>query len=467
MLGAIIGVLAADTYEKDKQAFYRQLVMPEAELSVFGETVLHTADALDKDMYLGHDDFVRGILKLREKYGDKWPHSIQIALMVDVVASWWYDSEDECLDRGRMLYGDDKEDFYAAIFVAHIIYRLRNGATKDEVYQSFNDESVPLGAQFKACRHEWNWQTQPGLAINYVMRAWNAFYHGFDFGSCIHNAARMEVGDRRLNCALTGAFAEAMYGCSCYYVKSKYSPDPDSMGMGTPIEIPDYISKAFASSLTAIKRQIRWQKIFMAKNDLERTNIERHNYIPAKSKFEGKIIDSELRRRILKSFFTRWGDRFGFYLDNGWIYCYRSGIITCRFRLKEANEYSYRIYNVQYCDKEFDTDRSLEATLYSATNNWGYLWNIYRYWNGDEMPKEYRDTIKENFWNGERMFYRTGQSIGDWLKYGRNLLADQKSQKLYEYAKRLGPERFGVAMYINELYAKWCPMEDLDWIFDY
>lgn len=39
--------------------------------------------------------------------------------------------------------------------------------------------------------------------------------------------------------------------------------------------------------------------------------------------------------------------------------------------------------------------------------------------------------------------------------------------RLYKFAKEVGKERFGVAYYINELYAKWCPYDNLDWIFEY
>ena len=37
-------------------------------------------------------------------------------------------------------------------------------------------------------------------------------------------------------------------------------------------------------------------------------------------------------RKVLFAFHTDWENRFGFYLDNGWIYCYRSGFCLGRFR---------------------------------------------------------------------------------------------------------------------------------------
>ena len=46
MLGAIIGDLAAWTYEHDRKAFWHQLVSEEAKVSEFGMSVLATVDLL-------------------------------------------------------------------------------------------------------------------------------------------------------------------------------------------------------------------------------------------------------------------------------------------------------------------------------------------------------------------------------------------------------------------------------------
>ena len=41
-----------------------------------------------------------------------------------------------------------------------------------------------------------------------------------------------------------------------------------------------------------------------------------------------------VRRRIVRAFYTDWDNRFGFYLDDGWVYVYRSFILLARFNLK-------------------------------------------------------------------------------------------------------------------------------------
>jgi hypothetical protein len=65
------------------------------------------------------------------------------------------------------------------------------------------------------------------------------------------------------------------------------------------------------------------------------------------------------------------------------------------------------------------------------------------------------------------MLHKDGDNIGQWIKAGKIALENQSNPRLYKFAKALGQERFGVAYYINELYAKWCPYDNLDWIFEY
>jgi hypothetical protein len=59
------------------------------------------------------------------------------------------------------------------------------------------------------------------------------------------------------------------------------------------------------------------------------------------------------------------------------------------------------------------------------------------------------------------------QQAVDWIEEGKAILHKWKDAKLYTYAKKLGPENFGIVYFIEELYSKWCPREDMDWIFEY
>jgi hypothetical protein len=77
------------------------------------------------------------------------------------------------------------------------------------------------------------------------------------------------------------------------------------------------------------------------------------------------------------------------------------------------------------------------------------------------MPKEYENTHKADFWHGEMMLNKAGDNIGQWIDAGMAALERQNDNTLYKFAKELGKERFGVAYYINELYAKWRPYDSL------
>jgi hypothetical protein len=322
----------------------------------------------------------------------------------------------------------DKEEGYARQFTAKMIHLLRNGATKDETYKE-------LGDVFKGCRHDWPWQTEEGGALNYLFRAWDAFYNAFDFGSAIHNAVKM-VGNIHLNCALTGAIAEAMYGCTYYLKKEKYCEDHN---ISEFISIPEAIKKRFKPQFEAIRKQRRWMRAFFQKNDAA-TNVERHVFIPTENPFPNKVISPELRRRILKAYQPDWEARYGFYLDNGWIYLYRSHILIGRYQLKSVGDGNYRIANVQRVMQNDDVRIALEENLYTLESKHRYT----RY----------------SGWRFRYFSPLTDESAKETLR-------NRKDSKLYFYAKELGPENFGIAYYIETLYGKWCPYDNLDWIFEY
>jgi hypothetical protein len=483
MLGAIIGDLAASTYQTDKKMFFSHLVGEQVPLTECGYTVLCTADILYNDLFIGYKDFIDALIEKFHILNDKtlqmdnplhWhdgrllPENhkdFPLHLMESVVCAWFGETYHESLSIPRLLFGHgmDKEEGYARQFTAKMIHLLRNGATKDETYKE-------LGDVFKGCRHDWPWQTEEGGALNYLFRAWDAFYNAFDFGSAIHNAVKM-VGNIHLNCALTGAIAEAMYGCTYYLKKEKYCEDHN---ISEFISIPEAIKKRFKPQFEAIRKQRRWMRAFFQKNDAA-TNVERHVFIPTENPFPNKVISPELRRRILKAYQPDWEARYGFYLDNGWIYLYRSHILIGRYQLKPVGDGNYRIANVQRVMQNDDVRIALEENLYTLESKHRYTrysgWR-FRYFRPltdvEECPKEYRGGVKEKFWHGEKMFY--GDIIDNhiqWIESAKETLRNRKDSKLYFYAKELGPENFGIAYYIETLYGKWCPYDNLDWIFEY
>ena len=478
MIGAIIGDLAGWTWENDYDKFYPCLVSEKAILSEYGLSVLATADALDYNSEISNTEFQEyispwfrivndDVITLSEEAIEwvarqdyNYNSTIMGIAVVRTIPCAWYQNGDITNCSLIFEHNIDKEEWYAMQFLRKIIYMLRNGKTKDEVYSE-------LGDIFKGCRHDWDWKNQESL-IPYILRAWDAFYNAFDFGSALHNAMRMK-GNKRLLGTLTGAIAESMYGCRTYFIKKKYA-NPNSCI--NEIRLPERITKRYQDTLSKIYKQKDWVRVFWAKNDA-RTNIEYHHFTHIPNPFKDKVISPEIHRRIIKSFEPGWEDRYSFYLDNGWVYACRSFVLLGRFRFKYLEDGTYRIFDVQDSGEHNDCKNGIENALYSVEHNWLYLESPYKYLRTyysevkDEMPKEYEGTHKANFWHGEMMLHKDGDNIGRWIDAGMAVLERQKGPKLFKFAKALGRERFGVVYFINELYAKWCPYDNLDWIFEY
>lgn len=133
MLGAIIGDLAAWTWENDYKNFYPKLVSQEAKLSDYAHTLLVTCDALmhDRDVPIGE---YRRLLSF-----DGWEKERIKSVIRAIAVAWLYEDEEEELlpvgrQRGnlcRILYGrnhllttawDNKERGRASEFWRHILF---------------------------------------------------------------------------------------------------------------------------------------------------------------------------------------------------------------------------------------------------------------------------------------------------------------------------------------------------------
>lgn len=147
-----------------------------------------------------------------------------------------------------------------------------------------------------------------------------------------------------------------MYGCEYYLIKKKY-------GESHLLELPIYVSKAMHN----IHRQNR---SFFPKNNAM-TNVEKHKWIDSYNPFTDKTISQELRRRIVKAMYTGWDNRYGFYLDDGWEYVYRSFCLLSRFKLSKLNDGTYRIVHYQKSDTALKIkDNALGEALYSVEHDW-------------------------------------------------------------------------------------------------
>jgi len=344
MLGAIAGDLAAWTYENDRECFYSSLTSADAELSPLGEAALATAlwninhrDGNQFDCWgLGDNHYLRHGARL-----------IQVATL-----AWDDDYPMTLLKSDHEAFYDDKEGMYAVNIITELINGLHNGKTKTEVLAD------NFGQIFKDLKSSWKWQSvseNEGLLI-YLMRAWDCFENAWDFTSAIHNAAHREGVDRHLLCSLTGALAEAMYGCEYRLLKEKYGSNHYN-----------YIKyqKRIEEDARAIHNYQFEHRIFFTKNSAL-TNVETHSWKGYASKFEEKLISSEERSSILRAFYTGGDNRYGFYLDNGWVYTYRSSVLLARFQIREKDG-QYQIFNVQQSDEKSGfADEAIMEALYSA-----------------------------------------------------------------------------------------------------
>jgi hypothetical protein len=353
MIGAFIGDLAAWTWKNDHDMFYTNLFSDRADRSEYSESMRLIANMLIENLNVSRAEFIP-IFKV---YLDTYHNFVtedKYALMCSIAIGWLYDSPEDISRAINYCPCGDKEEIYTSHFLAQLIYLLRNGATKNEAVK----QAEFIGT-FHSFVQDSHWCSGKGSLGN-LIRAWKSFYDAFDFGSAIHNAVKLP-GDITFNCMLVGALADAMYGCETYFVKKQYKG-------GRDIERLSFLDdKLYEINHT--------KRTFFPKNNA-RTNVDKHNWISAQCPFEDKIISAELRRRILRAFYTGWEDRYGFYLDDGWIYVYRSSFLLCRFTLAEHADNTYRVKRYQISGElkgGYAQNNALREALYSVEYHWAYL----------------------------------------------------------------------------------------------
>lgn len=331
MIGTLIGDIAAWTYENDQKTFWNRLI-PEcgkgASPSVYGLALMKAAshNVLTCPWI---DTTPDGKPTDGSRFYGQW-------LMWKIVGEW---IDEEVLKNMPDFDHVEKEEWYAKSFVTELVRLLRNGATKGEAYHSV--------WSFEKMSKYWEWRT-PGKnlgLITYVFRAWNAFYQGYDFTSTIHNAVKWP-DDRHLTCALAGTFADAMYGCGHFMNKKKYAKTgaPCFGDFGLLVTGEDY---GFHHALTHEMAVIsKYRRMFFAKNNAL-TNVELHHWKDCKVPVLMHYSLDE-RNRILRAGDTDWKNPYGIYLDDGWLYCYTSGLLYLRFKLeKDERSGKYCLTKIQ------------------------------------------------------------------------------------------------------------------------
>lgn len=328
MLGPIIADLAAWSYEHDCKQFYHHLIADGAELSVYGRAYMGAA--------------CQNVVSFSEveaepigtpcncSYMGQW-------LMWQIMGAFLFKDAPEGMP---VFHNIDKEEGYARFFMRELISSLLHGATKSEAYHNCTS--------FEQLSKTWSWRgtedvKDEGL-LTHVFRAWNAFYHGFDFTSTIRNAVQCP-GDIHLIAAIAGAFADAMYGCRYNNIKEKYATDGLTWSF---LNVSEQVARAgFPAEMEEQLAQLSYeQRQFFKKNDAL-TNVERHIWTSAKSTLEHLSFSERQKTYITKAWVTDWERRYGFYLDDGWMYFYRSHVLICRFQFETRADGSYRITHLQ------------------------------------------------------------------------------------------------------------------------
>lgn len=366
MNGAILGDLAAWTWEQDKDLFFRKLVSSEASPSKMMKEMLLMADTLAQ---------VRGSdIKVHESLGMRI--SPEATVLRAIAIGWLYDTEAETASAYQAYgFNYDKEDWYAGAFMWKLIFALRHGASKKDALMVENVSS------FKGFVEDISWNEQSSI-LGVLIRAWGAFYSSYDFGSALHRAMELP-GDRHLNGILVGALADAMYGCDRYMVKAKY-------GKGSSLAGLVKVSSRFQALYRA-------GRTFFAKN-CAMTNVERHVWKDVANPYVDKIISRELRRRILKAFQPTFDDRYGFYLDDGYIYVYRSCRVLNRFKLSSMSDGTFRIVELQVSEEAGYQLGAIQEALYSVEYRWNCVSDDYVI---DRLPGS--DSLLQPFFGVSRL----------------------------------------------------------------
>ena len=332
MLGPIIADLAAWSYEHDRKQFYRQLIADGAEPSVYGRAYLGAASRnvvsvpeIDSEPEGAHYDI---------SYMGQW-------LMWQVMGAFLMK---DAPDGMPVFHCIEKEEGYARFFMRELITSLLHGATKSEAYNAC--------VSFKQLSKTWEWRDydtnrNDGI-LSHVFRAWDAFYRGFDFTSTIHNAVQC-LGDSHLVAVLAGAFADAMYGCTYNYIKKKYAEGDMFWSFFnvaerlSPFGYPDHL-------IEKMQQQSFDQRLFFKKNDAL-TDVERHQWTSSTLSVSDYSLSEEQKVYLTKAWTTDWDRRYGLYLDDGWMYFYRSHVLICRFKFKQRGDGSYQITHLQDGDQ--------------------------------------------------------------------------------------------------------------------
>lgn len=193
------------------------------------------------------------------------------------------------------------------------------------------------------------------------------------------------------------------------------------------------------------------------------TNVERHHWKDTANLYEYIFFSESQKQSILMCSPTGWDNRYGLYLDDGWMYVYRSGCLIGRFQLKERSE-KWHISNTQ-----LSGERSWAEfcnALSCALNESCHLINLpilaeiqtrasmCKYYQGEkDCPSEWKDTTKGKFWYGEMRFCTGRINIKMWSELATETIESLTGEAL-QFAQSMSVEKLGMVLYIEALFQK-------------
>lgn len=475
MQGAILGDLAAWTWKNDHDKFYPKLISDDAQLSDIGRAVLasfalqsshlpsvewatisdsvstsmRSSCMFSRDVDSEWEDFISGTVRII-------PPSVKSTMNIanSIVAGWFERSQETAAAWEQRFHGS-KEDYYFTQ-VAEIIYKLRHGATKAEAIKD------------TSCIVDWNdhHEEEPHYVspLFYACKAWKCFYYAFDYTSAIHNAARCSCHYPHILAVITGAFAEAMYGCEFMLLKEKYQPNATCQELYIPKRIKNLCNKQFAD----IRQYENHHRYFFPKNSAL-TNVELHRWTDIENPWKDHVIDENTYHIILEAFYPDWERRHQLYLDNGWVYCCRSNVVLCRFQLIKQADGSYRISKLQKSEDRYRYMWGLPDALYNVNVRgirFADALDHCKYYQG-ELKNPYHDnTAESNFWHGEMMFCTTRQDLEHWKSVAQS---PEQAKRISTISWKSEPtsEQLAMLCYTEILFGKFNPYDDFAWICKY
>ena len=451
MTGALLGDLAAWTWENEPDKFYPQLVSINSQISSRGKILLDCCNALLDNKDIEYQLYER--IFDHETFKDKEVN----ALVRSIVVGWIFDAENDVIAIQNYSLHEEKEDWYATNFLAKLICVLRKGATKKEAALV---EHIGVFRDFVI-----DWQDGKG-PLSILVRAWIAFFDSFDFTSAMHNAMKLP-GDKHVNAIIVGGLAGAMYGCDQILLKKKYAKDTTPNNF---IVVPENL-QSIVSDFKSFELNAR--KFFPKNRAL--TNVELHQWVETTipEKYSKLIINKELHRRILKAFDTGWDCRYGFYLDDGRVYVYRSGVLLCRFNLCVGRpiEHFQIVNDVDKSAAMLGFEGAMDTVEYywymasteEKPNNLGYC----KYYHGETIcPEQYQNSVKAKFWHGEMLFIAHNEKMSKWKRIAKKVKSSWSEEEYKRFAN-YSIDEFAIILFIQSAYEKWYPFEDTSWIKEY